>query len=79
MTRTLSTPIPSALRGAIRFTIRRPGCAAWATGVPAGELRREFRRAEDRIKGHVIIVENGPLAGQDFLAPEVFGALDARA
>jgi len=78
MDRPTAVPTPEALKGAT-FTIRRLGCTAWATGVPAGELRREFRRAEDRIKGHVIIVENGPLAGQDFLAPEVFEALDTRA
>jgi len=78
MTHPSAVPTPEALKGAT-FTIRRLGCTAWATGVPAGEPRREFRRAEDRIKGHVIIVENGPLAGQDFLAPEVFGVLDARA
>lgn len=70
MTRTLSTPTPSALRGAIRFTIRRPGCAAWATGVRADQLRAEWRRAEMRIPGHVVVVENGPLAGQSFRSPE---------
>jgi len=42
----------------ISYTIRRPGCAAWATGIAKyDEARQAKRDANDVNDGHVIYAE----------------------
>jgi hypothetical protein len=41
------------------YTIRRPGCAAWATDVPHSRAVREFRAAEQAIPGHRVYDATG--------------------
>lgn len=37
------------------YTIRRPGCTAWAEHVPASKVGRELRHANNCVSGHIIV------------------------
>ena len=46
------------------YTIRRPGCSAWRQGVRCTELATELQYANDRVPGHIVVAESGPLEGE---------------
>ena len=42
----------------VTYTIRRPGCSAWTTGVRAEDLDDELRAANDVVAGHIAVLDD---------------------